>query len=96
MTAQKAGNSEDIAVKNFLFALAFCLVATATFAKPAPVKTFSSEDAAHINCPLDKVVWLDTRTHVYYFRNSKKYADSANGGFACLQEVKKAGNKPGK
>lgn len=61
----------------------------------ASVQTFNDETAAQARCPLDKVVWLDTRTHLYWPKRSKMYANTANGGFACLKEVRDAGDKPG-
>ncbi|HSN18932.1 MAG TPA: hypothetical protein VLV87_12085 [Gammaproteobacteria bacterium] len=63
-------------------------------AAPAPI-LFNDELTAQTRCPLDTVVWLDTHNHHYYFKRSKMYANTAQGGFGCLKEVKEAGNKPG-
>lgn len=62
---------------------------------PAAVITFNAELTAQTRCPLDTVVWLNTRTHLYYKKHSKMYANTPQGGFACLKEVREAGNKPG-
>ena len=62
---------------------------------PATVVTFNAELTAQTRCPLDTVVWLDTRTHLYYKKHSKMYANTAHGGFACMKEVREAGNKAG-
>jgi hypothetical protein len=62
---------------------------------PATAVTFNDEVTAQTRCPLDKVVWLDTHSHLFYYKHSKTYANTAHGGFACLKEVKEAGNKPG-
>ena len=62
---------------------------------PATVVTFNDEVTAQTRCPLDKVVWLDTHARLYYHKGSKMYANTAHGGFACLKEVKEAGNKSG-
>ena len=62
---------------------------------PATVVTFNDELTAQTRCPLDKVVWLNTSTHLYYRKGTKMYANTAHGGFACLKEVKEAGNKAG-
>lgn len=75
--------------------LILALTLAPAFAAPPAVYLSNSEDGAQIHCPLDKIVWLNTATHKYYFRSSKHYANSAKGGFACLAEVKAAGNKPG-
>jgi hypothetical protein len=65
------------------------------FATAPAIFLSNSEDGAQIHCPLDKVVWLNTSAHKYYFRSSKHYAATAKGGFACLQEVKASGTKKG-
>ena len=78
-----------------LSAAALSLTMAQAFAAAPAVPTFTSEEAAQIQCPLDKVVWLEPKTHRYYFRSSKHYANSGTGGFACLKVVKAAGNRPG-
>lgn len=82
-------------MKKPLLVLALCLALSPAFAKAPQAPMFNSEDAVQIRCPLDKVVWLEPKAHKYYFRSSKHYANSGTGGFACLQEVKAAGNKKG-
>lgn len=82
-------------MRTLLTAAALTLTLAPAFAAAPDVRTFTSEEAAQVQCPLDKVVWLEPKTHRYYFRSSKHYANSGTGGFACLEEVKKAGNKKG-
>lgn len=69
---------------------------TAFAATPARIQTFNSEDAAQVHCPLDKVVWLEPKAHLYYYRSSRHYANSASGGFVCRGDAIKAGAKAGK
>ncbi|HEY1772525.1 MAG TPA: hypothetical protein VGH91_04965 [Gammaproteobacteria bacterium] len=76
--------------------LLFLATSAAFAAAPAPVQTFNSEDAAQVHCPLDKVVWLEPKAHLYYYRSSKHYANSGTGGFVCRAEAIKAGAKAGK
>jgi hypothetical protein len=76
-------------------ALALSPAFAATSVTPATVVQFNDEVTAETRCPLDKVVWLDTRTHLYYRKGTKMYANTAHGGFACLKEVKESGNKAG-
>ena len=82
-----------------LIALGLFLACSPAFAggstTPATVAMFNDEVTAQTRCPLDKVVWLNTTTHLYYHKHSKMYANTAHGGFACMQEVKEAGNKAG-
>ena len=82
-------------MRTLLIAAILTLTPVPAFAAAPAVRTFTSEEAAQVQCPLDKVVWLEPKTHRYYFRSSKHYANSGTGGFACLAEVKAAGNKKG-
>ena len=83
-------------MQRLLFALGLSLALSPAFAAtPAKVVNFNDEVTAQTRCPLDKVVWLDTRSHLFYLKGTKHYANTANGGFACMKEVKAAGNKPG-
>lgn len=80
-----------------IIALFMSLAVSAAFAAPAPaVPQFNSEEAAQVRCPYDVVVWLNPRTHLWYTRNSKHYANDRYGGFVCKGEAVKAGMKPGK
>ncbi len=84
-------------MRALLFALSIAAVTgTAFAATPAAVQSFNSEDAAQVHCPLDKVVWLEPKAHLYYYRSSKHYANSGTGGFVCRGEAIKAGAKAGK
>lgn len=82
-------------MRAFSFALLFALAFNTLAAAPA-VAQFDSEEKAHIRCPMDKIVWVNPRTHLWYPRSSKHYANDGVGGFACLEEVKAAGMKEGK
>lgn len=78
-----------------LFSLAPLLIVTAFAAAPA-VAQFDSEEKAKIRCPLDKIVWINPRKHLWYPRTSKHYANDGVGGFACFADVKAAGVPEGK
>jgi len=82
-------------MSKLLPALVLTSVLGVAFAAPPAARLFNSEDATKVQCPMDKVVWLDTRTHLYYNKGTKHYANTAHGGFGCLAEVKAAGNKAG-
>ncbi|HEY1991402.1 MAG TPA: hypothetical protein VGH71_03000 [Gammaproteobacteria bacterium] len=78
-----------------LLALGLTLALSPAFGAASTVVTFNDEVTAQTRCPIDTVVWLDTHTHLYWPKHSKMYANTAHGGFACLKEVRDAGNKPG-
>lgn len=82
-------------MKKLLLASALSLTLAPAFAAPTPIQSFNSEDGAQVHCPLDKVVWLDTKTHLFYYRSSTHYANSGHGGFVCRKDAVAAGNKVG-
>lgn len=61
-----------------------------------PVPQYDSEEKAKTHCPLDTIVWVNPRTHLWYPQNSKHYANDGVGGFACLADAKAGGMKEGK
>ena len=84
-------------MKTLFLALSMAAAAGAGLAaQPAPPQLYNSEDAAQVHCPLDKVVWLEPKAHLYYYRSSKHYANSGSGGFVCKGDAIKAGAKAGK
>lgn len=83
-------------MQRLLLIVGFSLALSPVFAAAPAPQLFNDEVAAQTRCPLDTVVWLDTRTHLYWPKRSKMYANTANGGFGCLKEVREAGNKPGR
>jgi hypothetical protein len=89
--------TQEIAMLRPSLILGLALASAPAFAggstTPATVVTFNDEVTAQTRCPLDTVVWLDTHSHLYYKKHSKMYANTAHGGFACMKEVKEAGNK---
>src|SRR5579864_1398124 len=63
------------AMRTLIVALFMILALTAATAAPAPaVAQFDSEEKAHIHCPMDKVVWVNPRTRLWYMQQSKHYA----------------------
>ena len=76
-------------------ALLFSLASGALAAAPA-VPQYDSEEKAKIHCPLDAIVWVNPRTHLWYPHKSRHYANDGVGGFACLGDAKAAGLKEGK
>jgi len=84
-------------MRTLFLALAVAAAAGPAFAaQPISIQRFNSEDAAQVHCPLDKVVWLEPKAHLYYYRSSKHYANSGTGGFVCRGDAIKAGAKAGK
>lgn len=44
-----------------------------------------------MKCPGDKVVWVNTRSHVYHFEGDPYFGHTKHGKFMCEQAADKAG-----
>ncbi len=82
-------------MRTLAIALLFSLPLGAISAAPA-VARFDSEEAAHIHCPYDVVVWLNPHAKLWYTHKSKHYANDRYGAFVCKEEARAAGYQQGK
>jgi len=39
------------------------------------------------HCPGDTVVWANTRSHIYHFRGTSYYGNTASGAYMCEQDA---------
>ena len=46
---------------------------------------YTTETLARVHCPTDTVVWANTRSGVYHFRNTAHYGNTKAGGYMCEQ-----------
>jgi hypothetical protein len=51
----------------------------------AGANQYSTETLARVHCPTDTVVWANTRSGVYHFRNTAHYGSTKAGGYMCEQ-----------
>jgi len=50
---------------------------------------------ASLHCEGDKVVWVNTRSHVYHFEGDASFGNTRHGKFMCQQDADKGGfHKP--
>jgi hypothetical protein len=47
-----------------------------------------------MTCPGDKVVWVNTRSHVYHFKGERYFGSTKEGKFICEREADKEGDRP--
>jgi len=45
------------------------------------------ETLALAHCPTGTVVWANTRSHVYHFRNTNNYGNTNAGAYMCEQDA---------
>ena len=51
----------------------------------AGANQYSTETLARVHCPTDTVVWANTRSSVYHFRNTSHYGNTKAGAYMCEQ-----------
>jgi hypothetical protein len=49
----------------------------------AGVDQYTTETLARAHCPTDTVVWANTRSSVYHFRNTEHYGNTKAGAYMC-------------
>ncbi len=63
----------------------------------APVPTgagqFHTEAEARYRCPTDKVVWVNTDSHIYHYQGARYYGQTKKGAFMCEADAKAAGDR---
>jgi hypothetical protein len=83
----------ELGLKLFRFCgLAFligALTATGTMAQ-----TPLHQPPAGMTCPGDKLVWVNTRSHVYHFQGERYFGSTKEGKFVCEQAADKEGDRP--
>jgi hypothetical protein len=49
---------------------------------------------AGMTCPGDKMVWVNTRSHVYHFKGERYFGSTKEGKFSCELGADKEGDRP--
>ena len=49
---------------------------------------------AGMACPGDKLVWVNTRSHVYHFQGERYFGGTKEGKFICERDADKEGDRP--
>ena len=52
---------------------------------PAGADQYTAETLARAHCPTDTVVWANTRSKVYHFRDASNYGNTKAGAYMCEQ-----------
>jgi hypothetical protein len=64
-------------------------------AAPAPTRAgeFRTEAEASYRCPTDKVVWVNTESHVYHYQGTRYYGRTKKGAYMCEADARAAGDR---
>jgi hypothetical protein len=69
------------------------LIAAVTVAGGALAQTPVHQPPAGMTCPLDKVVWVNTRSHVYHLKGERYFGSTKEGKFICEHDADKEGDR---
>ena len=47
-----------------------------------------------MTCPGDKLVWVNTRSHVYHFQGERYFGSTKQGKFICERDADREGDRP--
>ena len=64
-----------------------------------PVAGASAQTPMHtppagMTCSGDKIVWVNTRSHVYHFQGERYFGSTKSGKFMCEHAAQKEGDRP--
>jgi hypothetical protein len=73
--------------------------------KPVPAQTaaratgagqFTTATEAQARCPADKVVWVNTKSHIYHYAGTRSYGTTKQGAYMCEADANAAGDRASK
>jgi hypothetical protein len=53
----------------------------------AGVNQYTTEMLARVHCPIDTVVWANTRSNIYHFRGDDNYGTTKRGAYMCERDA---------
>ena len=65
-------------------------------ARPTGAGEFPTEAEAKARCPSDKVVWVNTKSHIYHYAGTRSYGATKQGAYMCEADAAAAGDRASK
>jgi len=69
------------------------LIGAVTVTSAALAQTPLHQPPAGMTCPSDKVVWVNTRSHVYHLKGERYFGSTKEGKFICEHDADKEGDR---
>jgi hypothetical protein len=66
----------------------------ATAATVVAAQTPVHHPPAGMTCPNDKLVWVNTRSHIYHFQGERYFGSTKEGKFMCEHDADREGDRP--
>ncbi len=64
-----------------------------TAARAAGAGQFTTAAEAQARCPSDKVVWVNTKSHIYHYAGTRSYGTTKQGAYMCEADASAAGDR---
>ena len=64
------------------------------FGSTAVAQTPVHQSPPGMTCPGDKIVWVNTRSHVYHFKGERYFGSTKYGKFICEHDADREGDRP--
>jgi hypothetical protein len=68
----------------------------ATAARATGAGQFTTVAEAQARCPSDKVVWVNTKSHIYHYAGTRSYGTTKQGAYMCEADANAAGDRASK
>jgi hypothetical protein len=62
----------------------------------AGVNQYTTETLARVHCPIDTIVWANTRSNIYHFRGDNNYGTTKRGAYMCERDALAGGIRQAK
>lgn len=56
-------------------------------------QTSCQQPPSNMSCPGDKMVWVNTRSHIYHFQGERYFGCTKQGKFMCEKEADREGDR---
>jgi hypothetical protein len=61
--------------------------ATSGSGTPSGANQYATETAAKVRCPLDTIVWVNTKSGIYHFSGHKDFGNTKSGAYMCEKDT---------
>jgi glucan-binding YG repeat protein len=62
-------------------------------ARATGASQFTTAAEAQARCPADKVVWVNTKSHIYHYAGTRSYGTTKQGAYMCEADANAAGDR---
>jgi hypothetical protein len=62
--------------------------------RPVCAQTPNHAPPPGMTCQGDKLVWVNTRSHIYHFQGERYFGSTKQGKFLCERDADKEGDRP--